>query len=283
MFETFATSRYGKIAVLDSGGSGLPLLMLHGAGASKGVFFRQFGSLTAQKHRVVSIDLLGHGRSDRAVEPEQAYTLEGFATGVIDVLNFMGIERIAIFGWSLGGHIAIELLRDHPDRLAGIMLTGTPIAARGPLGMLRAFHLRKEMLFSSKPTYTASETERFARLCYAEGVTPGLIDDIVCSDGRCRPVIARSLLSGADQQAVVTSSPLPIAVVNGALEPIARLSHLEGLHYRQLWRGKCHTIAAAGHAPFLQKPSAFNLLLNSFVRDAAVVGHDVSVQQRASA
>jgi pimeloyl-ACP methyl ester carboxylesterase len=120
------------------------------------------------------------------------------------------------------------------------------------------------MLFSSKEKYTADEAGRFARLCYGDSTTTALIADVTRSDGRSRPIVARSLLSGPDQQAIVSASPLPIAVVNGANEPIARLRHLDSLHYNRLWKGACQVLDGAGHAPFLQRPGAFNLLLSGF-------------------
>jgi pimeloyl-ACP methyl ester carboxylesterase len=272
--NTIVMSRQGKISVSDSGGAGVPLLMLHGTAASKVVFARQFDSALSTRHRLIAIDLPGHGGSEIPRDPEVAYTGPGMATVVFDVLDALEIAKCAVFGWSLGGHIAIEMMRQHTDRLAGVILTGTPPAAHGLLGLLRAFQLRPEMLFSSKPHFTSQQAASFARLCYGDDVTPALLESILSSDGACRPILFRSLAAsvGESQKRIVEQSPLPIAMINGRNEPIARLSYLESLHYQRLWGGACHVIDGAGHAPFLQRADRFNQLTGRFLADLQGIG-----------
>ena len=91
------------ISVADTGGEGLPLLMLHGSGASKDVFAHQIQSSLAERFRLVAMDLPGHGDSTDARDPAKGYSITGFADTVAEVLNSLGIQRAAIYGWSLGG------------------------------------------------------------------------------------------------------------------------------------------------------------------------------------
>lgn len=269
--NTTVMSGHGNISLNDNRGAGLPLLMLHGTGASKDVFDVQFQSALANQHRLIAMDFPGHGGSDDAADPEASYSLAGMASVVVDVLDALDIPKVAVLGWSLGGHVAIEMVRSRPDRLSGVLLTGTPPPAHGPVALLRAFQLRPEMLFSSKVHFTPSQAQRFARLCYGDFVTASRIQEIERSDGRSRPLIYRDLTSvtGLSQKAVVERSALPLAVANGANEPIARLSYLESLHYQRLWTGACHVIEGAGHAPFLQRPERFNQLAGRFMAHLA--------------
>lgn len=263
-------ARHGRIALIESTGTGLPLIMLHGSGAAKEVFVRQFDSALAEAYRLVAIDLPGHGRSDNAQDPEAEYSLDGFAATVSEIMGILGIRKAAMLGWSLGGHIAIELMGREPELLAGVMLTGAPPPGRGLLAMPQAFHLRPEMLFSSKPKFTRAQAETFARMCYGPATTPELIDSVLTSDGRARPVISRSLLRNEHNQlGIVEAATMPIAMVNGKDEPLVRLSYLAHLHYRRLWRADCQTILGAGHSPFLQQPDRFNALLGDFMADMA--------------
>jgi len=73
--------------------------------------------------------------------------------------------------------------------------------------------------------------------------------------------------AGVDQRWLVENAPTPVAVVNGAQEPFARLDYLASLGYRNLWNERCHVIEGAGHAPFLERPEAFNPLFSSFLDD----------------
>jgi pimeloyl-ACP methyl ester carboxylesterase len=71
----------------------------------------------------------------------------------------------------------------------------------------------------------------------------------------------------ADQKRAVEAAALPIAMVNGAHDPIVRLGYLSSLHYRWLWDDRCYVIAGAGHAPFWTASEPFNELLGRFLHD----------------
>jgi pimeloyl-ACP methyl ester carboxylesterase len=258
----------GNISLLETGGTGLPLVMIHGAGASKEVFIRQLESPLGEQHRIIALDLPGHGDSDDAQHPASAYTLRGFAATIAEVMAALDVSRAAVYGWSLGGHIAIELLASNPA-VAGLMLTGAPPVAAGPLGMLRGFHTHWDLLLASKEHFSARDAERFHHLCFGEEGSPTFLRAIERADGRARPIVFRSMMRGecADQKRAVESATVPIAMINGAHDPIVRLGYLSSLHYRTLWENRCYVIAGAGHAPFWSTPSPFNELLGRFLHD----------------
>ncbi len=62
---------------------------------------------------------------------------------------------------------------------------------------------------------------------------------------------------------------MPIAVLNGAEDPLINLDYLDSISFKNLWRGQCQRIAGAGHAPFLQKPTVFNEMLNEYLAELA--------------
>jgi pimeloyl-ACP methyl ester carboxylesterase len=266
--DSLISTTNGQVSVRQSTGTGMPLLMIHGSGASKEVFAHQFAHAMADTHRMVALDLPGHGASSDAPDPRTAYTLEGLADTVGEVIDQLGLAQVALFGWSLGGHIAIELLDRHPA-IAGVMLTGTPPVSRGPLAMLRAFHTSWDLLLTSKEIFTTRDIERFGRLCYGDDVSGKFLDMIARTDGRVRTAVFKGLARGewSDQRQTVERAQVPLAVVNGANESVARLSYIESLSCPTLWHGKCYVLPGAGHAPFLQTPGRFNGLLSAFVDD----------------
>jgi pimeloyl-ACP methyl ester carboxylesterase len=259
-----------EISVVDTGGDGMPLLLLHGSGASKDVFAHQLESGLGKRYRMVAMDLPGHGDSSDAYEPAKGYSITGFASTVAEVLAELRISRAAVYGWSLGGHIAIELAGS-TNVVAGLMLTGAPPVGRGPLALLRGFHARWDMLLASKEHFTDRDAERFATLCFEDQVEPAFVAAIRRADGRARSVFQRSVMrgDGVDQKLTVESATVPVAIVNGAREPFARLGYFPTLHYRTLWQNTCVVVSGAGHAPFWQKPEAFNPLLEQFCDDVA--------------
>lgn len=266
--RTFKTP-FANIACMDSGGAGIPLLMLHGSGASKSVFQRQFSCPYFAEYRLIAPDFPGHGESSNAFDPA-AYSFGGYASAVSHLIDALGLERFAVFGWSLGGHVAMELLA-RQSGILGLVLCGAPPLGRGPLAMLRGFQPRWDMLLASKEHFSRSDCERFARLCFGDAPDPDFLNAVLRSDGRSRSHACRAMLrgEGIDQRRAVETASVPIALVNGAGEPFVRLSYLESLDIPNLWEGRCHTIQAAGHAPFWQQPEAFNDLLLRFMIDAS--------------
>jgi pimeloyl-ACP methyl ester carboxylesterase len=257
------------IRATETEGSGFPLILLHGSGAERHVFEQQLRSQLAERHRLVAIDLPGHGESTDAFDASHGYTLPGYAEAVNDALRTLGISRAVIFGWSLGGHIGIQLMSEHPELVAGLMLTGTPPVARGPIGMLRGFHASWDMLLASKEIFSERDVERYARLCYGDAATPALKAAIRRTDGRSRIILSRSMMrgDGADQKQAVETAHVPVAIVCGQHDPLVRLSYLAGVSYSTLWDGHVHMLPGAGHAAFRDDPDRFNALLMRFAAE----------------
>lgn len=269
---TYMSSRIGPLAVRQSDGHGLPILMLHGVGYSGEVFARQFDSPLATMHRLVAIDLPGHGHSARSNSPHADYTIAANADLVAEAIGELGLSRTIVFGWSLGGHIGFELMGRYPELLAGVMACGAPPIGRGIFAALRGFQFHWELLLAGKETYSRSEAERFARFCFGDVTTDAHVEMILSANGPLRSCLNRSLMhgDGVDQKAVVETSPVPLALVNGERDPVVRTGHLDSIAYANLWEGVRHTIPGAGHAPFLSAPNAFNALLHRFAVDMAV-------------
>ncbi len=258
----------------QSSGSGMPIVMIHGSGASRAVFARQFDSPLAKAHRLIAFDLPGHGDSSDARDPAAAYTITGLAQTTARLLDALGIDRAIIFGWSLGGHVAMELASFH-HAVSGLVLTGAPPVSRGPLGMLRGFHANWDMLLASKKVYSERDIERFEALCYGDTASPSFREAIRRTDGRLRAGVARSMFAGkgADQKQVVEHAAFPVAVINGEHDPLVRLSYFETVAYSSLWE-QCHVIPDTGHAPFWERPDLFNPLLSRFAE--TVVKHSAA-------
>jgi pimeloyl-ACP methyl ester carboxylesterase len=248
----------------------MPVVMLHGSGASKEVFARQFDSSLAQTYQLVAIDLPGHGASQDALIPEQTYTVRGLASVTGQVIDQLGLDRPAIYGWSMGGHVAIEVAAQRAD-LAGLALSGTPPIGSGPIAALRGFHARWDMLLASKQVFSDHDAERYLRLCFGGSGTQQFLENIKRSDGRLRSHFLRSLMrgEGVDQRRFVETSRLPLAMINGADDPNIRHSYIDHLNYAALWQEHCRTIAGAAHAPFWEQPEDFNRLIHRFWKDVA--------------
>ncbi|MGE0650804.1 MAG: alpha/beta fold hydrolase [Alphaproteobacteria bacterium] len=259
---------HGEMAVTDTGGSGLPVLFIHGNSSSRAAFRHQFSSDLAGRHRLIAIDLPGHGESADAINPERTYSMPGYAAAVMEVLTVLGVRQAAVYGWSLGGHVALEMVPRWPG-LAGVMITGAPPVGRGAEAILAGFSQHPHIALVGQEVFSEDEARGFVETSLGTAADPDLLRDALRTDGRARALMFASLFTGgtSDQKEIAENCPVPLAIVNGSEEPFANLAYVETLAYHNLWDGRCHVIKGAGHAPFWTAPDIFNPLLSRFVRE----------------
>lgn len=110
----------------ESSGAGPPLLLIMGLGLSGGAWWRSVPAL-AERFRVITYDNRGTGRSTALTYP---YTTEAMADDALAVLDSAGVERAHVYGMSLGGMVAQQLVLRHPKRIGGLVLGATQAGGR---------------------------------------------------------------------------------------------------------------------------------------------------------
>jgi pimeloyl-ACP methyl ester carboxylesterase len=106
----------------DEYGEGDRLLVLvHGLLMNRRMFERLAPDLAERGNRVVCVDLLGHGRSDRP-EDLRLYSMPRFARQVVGLLDHLGQPSAAVGGTSLGANVALELAARSPDRARALFV-----------------------------------------------------------------------------------------------------------------------------------------------------------------
>ena len=78
-------------------------------------------ALASEGLHVVTLDLLGHGRSDRPADP-QVYSMTAFGEQVVALLDHLGASQAVIGGTSLGANVSLEVAAIAPDRVRGMIL-----------------------------------------------------------------------------------------------------------------------------------------------------------------
>ncbi|MEZ5521856.1 MAG: alpha/beta hydrolase [Dokdonella sp.] len=102
-------------------GAGDPLVLLHGLGSSSADWAFQAESLGAE-FRLIAPDLRGSGQSEAPTGP---YSIARFATDVWALLDKLGIARVHLMGFSLGGAVAMEMALQRPHAVARLMTINT--------------------------------------------------------------------------------------------------------------------------------------------------------------
>lgn len=126
-----------RIAYTEYGPGARTVVLIHGLLLSQRMHEPLARALAARGHHVVTIDLLGHGLSDRPTEPA-SYTTSIFAEQVVALLDHRGVDEAVILGTSLGANVALEVAALAPERVRG-MVVEMPVLDQALIACLVAF------------------------------------------------------------------------------------------------------------------------------------------------
>lgn len=104
-------------------GSGPPVLLLHGGGEWL-YSWHEVAPELAAGHTVIAVDLPGHGYTT-VTDPAFRYDLPAMTAALRDLLDALGLNRVAVVGHSWGGGIALALAQRYPDRVSRLALIGS--------------------------------------------------------------------------------------------------------------------------------------------------------------
>lgn len=122
--SNFITYKNAQIHFTDEG-SGKVVLLIHGFLEHLKMWDDLVPHLS-KTHRVICIDLLGHGKTDCL---GHVHTMEDMAKAVTEVLSILKLKSATVIGHSMGGYVSLVLLETHPNFVKGICLVNsTPIS-----------------------------------------------------------------------------------------------------------------------------------------------------------
>jgi len=128
MSATLASEQVGQFFIDDDrleytefGGGERWVVLLHGQLMPRTMHEPLARVLASAGYHVVTLDLLGHGRSDRPEDPKE-YSMSAWAEQVVALLDHVGVERAVVGGTSLGANVSLEVAVLAPDRVEGLLL-----------------------------------------------------------------------------------------------------------------------------------------------------------------
>ena len=207
-----------RIRYVDRG-SGPALVLVHGFTGAVQCCWIDNGVLPdlARDHRVIALDLRGHGLSAKPHDPA-AY--DEIGRDVIRLLDHLGLRRVHVVGFSLGGIIVAKLLTTDPERFASAILDGAaPRRARGQDSDLAAEAAAREieagsyrtLILSTAPTDEPPPTEAFLR----ERSRAMLADN----DPLAHAALMRSRRALLVADADIAAVGVPIMAIIGSADP----------------------------------------------------------------
>jgi pimeloyl-ACP methyl ester carboxylesterase/predicted glycosyltransferase len=240
----------------------------------------------ARHFRVLVMDGLGNGRSDRCRDPRRYAPIE-FARDCLAVMDSTATERAVVVSLSYGAQYHLELARLAPERVVGAVFIG-PLFPYTPSHWKLLTHPLSLSLASRVPAFAyrwwghmnpahwQKDHPRFAQWfisrCFTEPHSTKAIEDGVDwaldSDGETLSATAYGGVH-SDRRALrelARNLNCPVLVVSGKLDKITPPRDARAL--ARFGGGKLEVVEDGGHFPHARKPVQFNLALRDFSEDA---------------
>lgn len=219
----------GTLAAYEAGAAEAPpLLLLHGAAGCTQTETLPLMRRLEPHYRVLAVDFTGHGRSSL---PEGAFTAERFVADARAVLDHFGVGAAHVFGFSMGGSMALLLAAQHPERVQRLAVHGAHIHWTSARARAMAARLDTDAL-AARPAM-ADQLARvhtdwpalFERMRAFVATLPGRASEMAV---RAQEVAAPTLVSAVDQDELF---PLPSTIELQALLPNSHLALVPGTRH----------------------------------------------------
>jgi len=260
-----------RLHVLETGNpQGTPILFIHGFSQCGLCWGRQLNSDLAKDHRLVAMDLRGHGLSDK---PRDAYTdSKLWADDVNAVIQALDLEQAILTGWSYGPLLILDYLRHYGERaIGGIHFVGgiSKLGSEAALSVLTAEFLGNVPgLLSTDAEESVRALEALLDLAFESDLTPEERYLALGWNAHVPPYVRQGMFARAfDNDDLLPTVRKPVLITHSDAEtivkPAAAAQHLAAMPHAQ-----AHWTRDVGHAPFWDQPVAFNQRLREFVADA---------------
>jgi 3-oxoadipate enol-lactonase len=214
-----------KLLYFIERGSGPPLLLVHGLMVT-GEMFEPVIEHFASRHRVIVPDLRGHGRSRELPSP---YTAAQLASDLSRLLDHLGIDSSAVFGYSQGGAIAQQLVLDYPKRCNRLVLACTYAFNMATIREKIEGHFVPPLIY-------VLGMRRFARFVFSQGLKPlgkertDWLAGIMADQDRNLMVSAWKETMAFDSRRRLTEIKCPTLVVAASNDQAVPIHHAKMLH-----------------------------------------------------
>ncbi len=230
----------------EYGSGDRPIVLIHGLLMNGHMYDRVAPMLADAGNRVITLDLLGHGQSDRPTEMFR-YSTYFFAEQVVGLLDHLGLKQAVIGGTSLGANVSLETARMAPKRVKGMMIE-MPVLDNALLAVAMIFTpIMFGLRFGARPLKALS---RFANRVPRSNFLLDIAVDWMRREPEASTAVLEGLFAGGaaphhnlrvqmDQPTLIIghrADPLHPFSDSGMLHEELRNSHLVRAHSIMEWR-----------------------------------------------
>jgi pimeloyl-ACP methyl ester carboxylesterase len=268
--ELKLTEVAGRRLAWRSTGQGAPLLLVNGYAASRLDWDRALLASLGRSFTVISPDNRGIGESELGDPAE--LTVSGMADDLVTLLDALGLARVPVAGWSMGGFVAQALTAAHPDRVETLVLLSTdPGGTPAVTGSPEAWAALTD--HSGAPREQAS---RLIALLFPPTLAPQIDREfgelVAAARAGLRPETLAAQEAAIDAWHATEPPSLPrqtppVLAAAGALDAVVPHENLKRLAAR--WPGaKVELFEGGGHAFMAQEPERLVSLIAEFTAAA---------------
>ncbi len=251
----------GVTIFYDDVGEGPALVLLHGFTLSSAMWRPQQDALRDQ-FRVITPDLRGMGQSS---VPTMGYSMELYASDIVALLDHLKLEQVILGGMSMGGYVALALLRRFAGRVRGLILIDTQAEADDHVTRSKRSALIDRVRAVGSEAI-ADTSKMFNEQTHRE--RPELVEQMraimahTVPDGIVGAVTA--MVERPDAMEVLRNTTIPALIIVGRDDPLTPPSDAEAM-WEALPYAQLLVLDGAAHAANLEQPD----VVNQAIRDWA--------------
>jgi pimeloyl-ACP methyl ester carboxylesterase len=247
-----APSPDGIPIVYEVHGAGEPtLVFIHGWSCDRTYWKPQLEAFS-KKHKVIAIDLAGHGESGAGKREE--WTMAAFGGDVAAVLEKLDVKGAVLIGHSMGADVVTEAALRAPGRVTGLVW----LDQYNQLGTPRDPKQVEQFMANIRANFPET-TQKFVRGMFPPTAEPKLVDKVAADMSSAPPEIAvdalhETLINEPNVREALAELKVPVITINPASAPIDEASLKK--HGVEVIR-----MPGVGHFLMMENPAGFNLLL----------------------
>jgi non-heme chloroperoxidase len=245
---------------------GRPILFIHGASQCWLQWNRQLNSELAQKHRLVALDMRGHGLSDK---PHDAYSdSKLWADDINAVIHALNLDHPVLSGWSYGPLVFLDYIRHYgEDQLGGLQFVGavTKLGGEEAMSVLTPEFLSLVPKFFSADTETSVRSlKSLLRLCFNSEPSLSELYLMLGYNVSVPPHVRQALFSRSfSNDDLLQKIRKPVLITHGVADAIVKPAVVDQ-HKAAMPHAQVQSMANTGHAAFWDDATGFNRHLHAF-------------------
>jgi pimeloyl-ACP methyl ester carboxylesterase len=256
-----------RLHVVETGNPhGQSILFIHGFSQCSLAWERQLSSDLARDHRLVAMDMRGHGASDK---PREGYgDSRLWADDVDAAIRELDLDRPVLCGWSYGPLVILDYVRHYGDaRVGGIHFVGaiTKLGSDAALSVLSPELLALVPgLFANTADESVRSLEALVRMLFAREQSRADLYAALGYNTSVPPFVRQALFSRVlDNDDLLATIRVPVLITHGAADAIVKKEVVEQ-HRAGIPHAQVDVIGNAGHAVFWDDAASFNARLADF-------------------